>query len=387
MPCHSVPQSARLALSLVMIGSAAAALADEPSATTPVEPVAGSAIAPAPAPVPVPVAAAPVAPAPAPSYPTLKWSGFLKMEFRADLSATPYVPSSRGGNEAGYFPDANKDGVVDSRARGVTWIRRARIIAKGDVSPTLDYAVFANLNAETKILGSAEAHWKPVTWVMVTAGQFKLPIGREAMESSHHNPLLDRSAASETLTPGPAYRDLGVMGAVTCRSFPVTLTSGVVNGAGHNAGDDNNRKDSVARLAAGPVAGASVGVSGTYGWTGSPPRTRQRLGLDAEWSGAGVKVRGEWLVQRDHAKAGLWKRAMGGYGLVGYRTGRWEPVLRAETLDPLTGKSGDRFRAYTAGVNAYVAGDSRVSVNYTLRRDGTRPAMRDLVTAQLQIAF
>lgn len=319
-----------------------------------------------------------------PGMATMEWSGFAKFEYRADLSATPWVPDSKGGNEAAYFPDADRNGVVDGRARSAFWVRRARLVARGGITPEVDWSLATNLHQAQNPLGSAEVRWRPAGWVTATAGQFKLPAGTEIMESSHRNPLIDRAVVSERLSQEPAYRDLGVMAEV--RHAGVALSAAHVAGHGHNRGEANNRRDWAGRIAFGPLAGASAGAHAYHGWPGVPGADRRRYGADLNWSGAPWLLRGEFVTQRDAPAGGVrWSR--GAYALVAMRFGRAQPVARAEWFDPASRTGGDEGYGVTTGLNWYVEGDTRLSFNWVHRRDRTRAGLRDALETQMQIAF
>jgi hypothetical protein len=324
------------------------------------------------------------APAAAEFPASLRLSGFLKLETRYDFSATPWTPASKGGNEAAYFPDADGDGVVDARAHSTTWIRRARLIVRGDVAPSLDYAVLFNLHLADRGLGSAEVHWRPAGWLTATAGQFKLPVGIETVESSHRNPTINRALVSERLTQAPAYRDLGAM--VEARATFGSIALAGVQGNGHNRGDDNGRWDWVTRATLAPLPGVTMGHSTHLGRPGAPSRERRRHGADVEAALGPLRLRAEYLVQRD-ALLPTAVRSEGWYALLAARLGRAEPVARIERFDPNARRAGDDYAALTAAANWYVAGDSRLSLSYEHRRDRAHPGTRGLLSAQVQVAF
>lgn len=241
-----------------------------------------------------------------------------------------------------------------------------------------------------------------IPYMAITVGQTKTPFGLEGVESLGVNPTILRSFTTMYLH-WPFLRDIGVWaaGGWKARQYPFSIDYNVcvVNGNGMNKTDNNSAKDFVGRIRVQPfVPGLTLAACGYYG-TETLENTSvvldpSSVGAKTTFIGAsgltldkwkfnfyfdyycpfirGLNARGEYIRRElfgDVSKffPGLTDAtyaAQGGYGLIRYRFGPWEPLYRFEAFDPDINVSGDVLKVHTFGVNYYFIGWTRVAVNY-----------------------
>ncbi len=112
-------------------------------------------------------------------------------------------------------------------------------------------------------------------------GQFLPPLGFDYMTSYVRQPLVNNSLLV-AYAKSNGGRDIGAMGGWQNRHL--SLVAALLNGAGANRGDNNNKKDLCARITAQPLAAvdAVFALRGYYGWPGSP---------DSVWRTVAAEVR------------------------------------------------------------------------------------------------
>jgi len=188
----------------------------------------------------------------------------------------------------------------------------------------------------------------PVTsYADATFGQFKVPVGWEAYNSSARLLLPERSLATTTFTDK---RDIGLRVAKTFARF--SYVAAVLNGSGQNAVDNNITKDAVLRLEVYPIKGMTIAGS-AYG-TASTTRDREatdRCEGTFRFEGHGLVVQSEYLRARD-TRAGKALDRQGGYGALAYTLFEvLQPVARVTYVDADMDVDNDETVVYEAGLN------------------------------------
>ncbi|BDG01186.1 porin [Anaeromyxobacter oryzae] len=319
-------------------------------------------------------------------------------------AAAPYAPTFWGFVNVQYArTDPPAPGVVSSTFQ----LRRARIGARGDVTPNVGYAVLFD-GADTS-LKDAYAALKPVRGLELRLGQWKTPFGYEQPESdtkllwvnsSYVVQALARSTSTTSVNATPDSRDLGVglLGKWTAGAIGAELAGSLVNGAGPNRTDDLDTKNAWGRAGV-LIKGGRVGVraGGSFGYG----RQVAGLGANGKFDGVGTPVddtyfwfktygadvevdtpiffaAAEWIQsERDvrtytsaTSSTASAFTARGWYaGVYGKTPWNLGPIFRAERYDRNRNVAGDTNERYTIG--AYVDAvplNARLIFNYEADR-------------------
>ena len=193
----------------------------------------------------------------------------------------------------------------------------------------------------------------------LNAGQFKVPLSLEGLESSAGLDT-ERALFISDRVRGGAYgdiRNIGVMafGPVTRR---LDYQVGIFDGSGDTPDDGTNydQKAIAARVTYRPraVPGLQIGTSRVRGTATTLAARRNRLGAEALYVNGPVTLKSEYMVGQD----GPLERK-GRYVHFAYKlTPKWEGTLRYDTFDPDTHRettvASVTERDYIAGFNYFV---------------------------------
>ena len=223
--------------------------------------------------------------------------------------------------------------------------------------------------------------------VNLTAGQLKIPYVYSEITSSSKIDTIERPTAVGKLASD---YDIGAMlgGKINEGMFEYALA--VINGAGANVADDNDKKDFVGRIAAYPLRGSEgklgLMLAGAY-WTGEQPiivkstdpvtgveketnmgdQSRDRYVGSAEVKFDKAKLVAEYLHQELEDTD---KTSDGYYVTLTYdiSTGKMvvQPVLMYDQYDADTDKDDDEITSTTLGVNFFPSKNVRFAVNYRM---------------------
>jgi phosphate-selective porin len=167
-------------------------------------------------------------------------------------------------------------------------------------------------------------------------------------------------------------------------------TVGVLNGSGINKADANDQKDLAGRVLARPLAGLTLGVSlyrGDQRLAAAETSTaRNREGLDVAFGRGPASLKAEYL----HAKDGDVSRS--GWYLQGgwfFLKDKLQAVVKVDSLDYDRALAGDRTDVLTAGCTWFIAGRTKLQLNFESHRpeSGSGATSTYALLAQFQAAF
>jgi phosphate-selective porin len=303
-------------------------------------------------------------------------------------------------------------------------LRRLKIMVGGNLTPRIQWYVqglFKDGNA-TATDGRAyfQEAWIRYAWrkgAQFAVGQFKPPFGRERFTPDFQIATIDRSLATDALTPdGPYidsfYRDRGVQvdGEPHKR---IRYAAGIFDGRGANhqlhgigpmvVGQAILRV--IQDRQVGKLLGLQTGGAYAARWGRDLPfrsccRTMEAelahfRGADRRWQieasvdWGDASLRAEYIRARVRTSTGSGADfAASGYYMQGakYISKKWQAVLKYEAFDPnLQVHNARDVRQATAGINYYVRRDRfKVMTGYVHRTERSAPVANDCVQVQLQ---
>ena len=268
-------------------------------------------------------------------------------------------------------------------------IRRSRLTLSGDILKNLRYKIQMDI-AKTPTLLDASVDYELSKAVQLRVGQFMVPFSLENITPTSDVDMINRSQPEEKLSPGrdnsAQGRDVGVsvFGAYSL----VDYTVAILNGAGINKADTNSHKDLAGRVVVRPFEHLAVGGSyylGKQSATADAPLvTRDKAGLELAlvYPRASLKAEFYWakddLVTRD-----------GWYVQAGYFAlpKKLQVLVKADAVDMNRSLDGDRVNRYSAGVNWFIAGRTKLQLNYELYDGEIEKNDNHAILAQFQVAF
>jgi phosphate-selective porin OprO and OprP len=288
-------------------------------------------------------------------------------------------------------------------------IRRARLDAKGNISPYFGYRLQADFagasaGAFAKLL-DAYAEVKLADYFNLTIGQQKVALSYESQVSDNKSDNIDRSQVVEALVArgkdvigNHNGRDIGIQanGSILKinERFLLDYQVGVFNGNGINAAADNNlSKDVAARLLLHPIAGLDLGGSyydgvGYYlvNTTDKAARNkgRTRWGAELGYEGQGLSIHSEYLEGKDNEinRKGYYIQAA--YYVVPQKL---QIVGKYDNYDPNKDKDDDALTVYTAGLNYYFNASAKIQIAYNVRKEQGPEISNNFAAVQFQIGF
>lgn len=169
-----------------------------------------------------------------------------------------------------------------------TWLlRRVRPILQGTIGDIYDFKLMPDFGGGKAIVQDAFVAARFKSWLTLTVGKFKPPVGLERLQSAADNRFIERAMPTD-LVPN---RDIGVQLGGDIAGGRVTYAVGVFNGVADGTSSDSNptpdfssdgKGDVAARLFLRPfllsgnpvLTGLGLGLAGTYVHaTGSPSNT------------------------------------------------------------------------------------------------------------------
>lgn len=230
----------------------------------------------------------------------------------------------------------------------------------------------------------------------VVAGQTKLPLSLEGLDSSAALDTVERALFLSDRARGGGYgdvRDIGVMARGSLAAKRVDYSLGIFNGSGdsQNETDRNDRKTLAGRLTWRPAAGWQFGTSAAWDGGGDSANhvRRDRFGADALFTRDRLRIKAEYMRGTD----GPIDRE-GYYAHVGWKlTPRIESIVRVDQWDPDTRSDATaasaRERDYIAGLNFDILQKNLRMQAAAVRKTfaGDLLPLRNLLTINLQTSW
>jgi hypothetical protein len=198
----------------------------------------------------------------------------------------------------------------------------------------------------------------------VSVGQFKLPIGYEAYNSTAKLIMPEFALITRHYS---ARRDIGLKVEKKLGKH-VYYRADLLNGAGQNRLDNDDQKDGGLRFEAYPIEGLVLGVAGYAGLNRrNSSATKDRIEGDLKLELGGALLQAEYIHGWDGATGDSDPDRTEGHGFyagVGYKIAdKLQPLVRVGHLNPHIGKelssvttANDRVWSYEAGANYFVEG-------------------------------
>jgi phosphate-selective porin len=299
---------------------------------------------------------------------------------------SPLVTAARNLKLSGYaqFLGVDWDKGVDGFS-----VRRARISLMGEIVKNLRFKVAADFVKSPALL-DALVEFEPSKAVGLRFGQFLVPFSLESVTPTSDIDMVNWSTVVVALAAG---RDNGSsgrdVGAALYGSYSIVdYALGLFNGTGLNKTDTNSHKDLSGRIVFHPLNFLSVGASLYRGKQDSSPGAplvrRNKEGLEAAFVLKAFSLRSEYIHAQDDlvSKAGWYVQA-GFFAL----PGKLQTLLRYDSLDLDRSISGDGTSVIALGVNWFIAGRTKLQVNYEIHRLEVGGRERSGLLAQFQAAF
>lgn len=287
-------------------------------------------------------------------------------------------------------------------------IRRAELKFSGDLGRNVGWVVMVDpskslglttsggttsVNQASRVLQDAFITAGRPVQLALTAGQFKVPISREGLESSAALDTVERALFISDRARGGAYGDIRDVGLAVRRSIAdrYDFTFGIYNGTGEsqNETDRNERKAIGGRFntrIAG-IEGLQLGTSAAWGG-GSGEARRDRATADVLFVRGALKLKSEIAAGRDGSLERFGYYVHGGYRVAP----RVELIARLDQWDPDTDSDATpasaRERDYIAGANFSITESLRVQANLVRKTfAGDVSADRNLLLINMQTSW
>ncbi len=310
------------------------------------------------------------------------------------------VPDDPGDTYPAYrvtgFMEQNVAMEQDSDNPVAFSIYRARVGLAGSLNELISVNIVAgaleppNRNPQL-VNGFVDFDIHPM--LRLRTGQFLVPFGLEGPEPVFLNPAIERSLTVRRMNYFRMFRDVGIQasGSQDGISYAIAL----VNGTGANVAERIDPKDLLGRFGYQASDELTLGVSFHIGKSPQPATEPDRfqLAVDVTWHLAPLLVRGEYIFRKDEQAGGSDLNQHGGYVLTGYHfTEELQGIMRFEMHRPDSELdfSDSALTVLTAGLNYYLQGHTRVSLNYEVRSDrrpGAASDLGNLLTLQMQIVL
>jgi phosphate-selective porin OprO and OprP len=293
-------------------------------------------------------------------------------------------------------------------------IRRARVDLKGNLTPFLLYRLQFDLATTAKLVDAyAEINVNP--HFNFTIGQAKIPFSYENLLNDSKLDFIDRSqgvealvARSKDVVGNQNGRDVGIQLAGTLLKIKnrpaLDYSLAVLDGAGINVSDNNERKDFSGRLVLHPIAGLDLAgsyyngsrfipevkeVKNSKGEVTTPALTaknvnRDRFGFDANYELKNLALRAEYINGTDDQV-----EREGYYFTAGYYflQKKLQVLARYDFFDTDKAKAENASGWYVVGANYNFTSNIRLQANYTFKEEEGSSISNNYAAVQFQIGF
>ena len=268
-------------------------------------------------------------------------------------------------------------------------VRRSRLSLTGDIMKKMHYKIQMDI-AKTPTLLDASVDYEFSKAFQLRVGQFMVPFSLENVTGTADVDMINRSQPEEKLSPGrdnsAQGRDVGVSAFGTYSVIDYTVA--ILNGAGINKPDTNSHKDLAGRVVVKPFEHLAVGGSyylGKQSATADAPLvTRDKAGLELALVYPRASLKAEYYYAKDDRTTRDGWYVQGGYFVLPKQV---QVLLKADAVDMNRDLAGDRITRYTAGVNWFIAGRTKLQLNYELYDGELEKNDNHAILAQFQVAF
>lgn len=275
-------------------------------------------------------------------------------------------------------------------------VRRAYLDFKGNATKELSYRLQLDFAVSPKIL-DAYVEWKPVKYIGLQAGQFKIPYTLENPYSPKNLETADNSQVITKLISdyNNCGRDIGV--ALNGSFFQkegfslIEYKVGLLNGNNINSTDNNTTKDVFATLLVNPLKSLTLGASLNKGQYGAEATKydRNRTSFGAKYDDGKLLVRAEYVEGEIGTTQANLKNA-NGYNITAayYVTDKLQPVFKYDFYQNDKKDSNSAITNYVVGLNYWIIPKARLQANYTHKdnKDSSKTDS-DYLVAQLLLSF
>jgi phosphate-selective porin len=268
-------------------------------------------------------------------------------------------------------------------------LRRSRLTLSGDIMKKMHYKIQMEV-AKTPTLLDASVDYEFSKAFQLRVGQFMVPFSLENVTGTADVDMINRSQPEEKLSPG---RDNSAQGRDTGLSVfgthsIVDYTVAVLNGSGINKADTNSHKDLAGRVVIRPLEHLAVGGSyylGKQSATADVPLVkRDKAGLELALVYPRASLKAEYFFAKDDKISRNGWYVQGGYFVLPKQV---QVLLKADAVDMNRDLAGDRINRYTAGVNWFIAGRTKLQFNYELYDGELEKDDNHAILAMFQVAF
>lgn len=260
-------------------------------------------------------------------------------------------------------------------------------------------------------------------YLSLALGQQKKPFGLDPQATEEKKPTIKNAQFDSGL--GLGTRDIGLVARGDLFPFVdygfryrvplIEYSFGIINGAGPNTSDNNNRKDYVGRLILNApseynslLRGLSLG--GSY-WTGTTTlsgnlRDKKRIGSDISYVHTPIGITVEYAQGEDEQTDRSVTKSQGYAATLFYNFGQqfvrgfkaqdryddwypltYQPFVRLDSWDPNKNVSGDKKYIYTLGLNWFFAETTKLQFNYNLKKEESNEVDNNEFLVQFQYGF
>jgi hypothetical protein len=292
-------------------------------------------------------------------------------------------------------------------------IRRARVDLKGNLTPFLLYRLQFDLATTAKLI-DAYAEINLNRYFNFTIGQAKIPFSLENVTNDSKLDFIDRSqgvealvARSKDVVGNQNGRDVGIQLGGTIlklKDRPVLdYNVAILDGAGINVVDNNERKDVSSRIILHPISGldlagsyyngsrfipgtAAVKTNGVVTTPAVDPKSveRNRYGFDLNYEWKNLALRAEYINGTDDQI-----KREGYYFTAGYYflQKKLQVLGRYDFYDTDKAKADNASTWYVVAANYSFTPNIRLQANYTFKQEEGTSINNNYAAVQFQIGF
>lgn len=301
-----------------------------------------------------------------------------------------------------------------SKAQSDFSVKFARLGVKGNVNEfaayklMVDFTVFGGMNTTSdtlngeKVITGVDASFsnalvdamvtiKPLSDLVVSMGQFKVPFSTENLVSASGYMFSNRSFTKK-VTPG--LRDIGLMVEYgNIEGLPVTVSGGLFNGSGMNNSETDKTVNYSARINIEPVSNFSV--AGNYYGGRMSNFDVKIFDVSAEYSLKKLAVWAEYVQRK--SEANIFSFDSKAYTIYSqYKISidnsiisHIVPALRYDNYDPTTLIDNNNLNRFTAGLSFEFAkiNFARLRLNYETTNNRAASETQNMFIIDLQAKF